>query len=137
MRWDAVCRLLMTPPGVGALVSLAFKVAVDDPQRFSRSRNVGAHFDLTPREHRSGEVSYHGRISKMGHREVRRLLYVAASRMLRRDAALWCPLKAWAVRLAQRVGIRRARVALARKRAVVLHAVWSDRHQWRRTEASA
>ncbi len=72
----------------------------------------------------------------MGDREVRRLLYVAASRMLRRDAALWCPLKVWAVRLAQRVGIRRARVALARKLA---DAMWSDGQvfQWRRAEASA
>jgi transposase len=139
VRADPVCRLLMTAPGVGAVVSLAFKVAVDDPRRFSRSRDVGAHFGLTPREYSSGEVSYHGRISKMGDREVRRLLYVAASRMLRRDAALWCPLKVWAVRLAQRVGIRTARVALARKLAVVLHAMWSDGQvfQWWRSEASA
>jgi len=139
VRGDPVCRLLMTARGVGALVSLAFKVAVDDPRRFSRSRDVGAHFGLTPREYSSGEVSYRGRISKMGDPEVRRLLYVAASRMLRRDAALWCPLKVWAVRLAQRVGIRRARVALARKLAVVLHAMWSDGQvfQWRRAEASA
>src|ERR1700730_15409593 len=99
VRVDPVCRLLMTAPGVGALVSLAFKVAIDDPRRFSRSRNVGAHFGLTPREHSSGELRYQGRISKMGDREIRRLLYVAASRMLRRDAALWCPLKAWARRL--------------------------------------
>jgi transposase len=85
----------------------------------------------------SGEVSYRGRISKMGDCEVRRLLYVAASRMLRRDAALWCPLKVWAVRLTQRVGIRKARVALARKLAVVLHAMWRDGQvfQWRRFEA--
>src|SRR4051812_42815230 len=114
----------MTAPGVGALVSLAFKTAVDDPRWFSRSRDVGAHFGLTPREYSSGEVSYHGRISKMGDREVRRLLYVAASRILRRDTALWCPLKVWAVRLAQRVGIRRAWVALARKLVVVLHAIF-------------
>lgn len=52
--------------GPGALVSLTFKVAVDDPRRFSRSRDVGAHFGLTPRECSSGEVSYRGRISKMG-----------------------------------------------------------------------
>jgi hypothetical protein len=88
VRVDPVCRLLMTAPGVGALVSLAFKVAVDDPRRFSRSRDVGAHFGLTPREYSSGEASYHGRISKMGDPEVRRLLYVAASRMLRRDGAV-------------------------------------------------
>lgn len=75
----------------------------------------------------------------MGDREVRRLLYLAAARILRRDAALWCPLKIWAVRLAQRLGIRRARVALARKLAVVLHAVWRDGQvfQWRRSQASA
>jgi transposase len=65
VRADAVCRLLMTAPGVGALVSLAFKVAVDDPRRFSRSRDVGAHFGLTPREHSSGELNYGGRISQM------------------------------------------------------------------------
>jgi transposase len=65
VRADPVCRLLMTAPGVGALVSLAFKVAVDDPQRFSRSRDVGANFGSTPREYSSGEMSYHGRISKM------------------------------------------------------------------------
>jgi hypothetical protein len=87
---------------------------------------------LTPREHNSGELSYQGRISKMGDRDVRRLLYVAASRMLRRGAALWCPLKAWAVRLAQRVGLGKARVALARKLAVVLHAMWSDGQVFRR-----
>jgi hypothetical protein len=100
VRVDPVCRLLMTAAGVGAFVSLAFKVAVDDPRRLSRSRNVGAHFGLTPREHSWGQVSYRGRISKMGDREMRRLLYLAAARILRRDAALWCPLKVWAVRLA-------------------------------------
>jgi transposase len=128
-------REMSSVPGVGALVSLAFKVAIDDPRRFSRSRKVGAHFGLTPREYSSGEVSYHGRIRKMGDREVRRLLYIAASRMLRRDAALWCPLKVWAVRLAQRVGIRSAGGALA----VVLHTMWSDGQvfQWRRAKASA
>ena len=65
MRAHSVCRPLMTAPGVGALVSLAFKVAVDDPRRFSRSRDVGAQFGLTPREHNSDELGYHRRISKM------------------------------------------------------------------------
>jgi len=70
---------------------------------------------------------------------MRRLLYLAAARILRRDAALWCPLKVWAVRLAQRIGLRKARVALARKLAVVLHAMWSDGQvfQWRRAATSA
>lgn len=137
VRGDPVCRLLMTAPGVGALVALTFKVAVDDPQRFARSRNVGAHFGLTPREYSSGERSYHGRISKMGDPEVRRLLYFAASRVLRRDAALWCPLKAWAVRLAQRVGLKKARVAFARKLAVTLHAMWTAGTAFRWQHAAA
>jgi transposase len=88
VRADRVCRLLMTAPGVGALVSLSFKVAVDDPRRFSRSRDVGAHFGLTPREFSSGEVSYRGRISKMGDREVRRLLYVSQSHVAARRGAV-------------------------------------------------
>jgi transposase len=137
VRVDPICRRLMTAPGVGAIVALTFKVAVDDPQRFARSRNVGAHFGLTPREYSSGERSYHGRISKMGDPEVRRLLYLAASRVLRRDAALWCPLKAWAVRLAQRVGIKKARVAFARKLAVVLHAMWTNGMAFRWQRAAA
>ena len=64
VRGDPVCRRLITAPGVGALVSLAFRVAVRDPRRFSRSGDVGGHFVSTPREHSSGELSYQGRISK-------------------------------------------------------------------------
>jgi transposase len=64
VRVDPVCRLLMTASGAGALASIAFKVPVDDPRRFSRSREGGAHFGLTPREHSSDELIYQGRISK-------------------------------------------------------------------------
>ncbi|WP_424140146.1 IS110 family transposase [Roseomonas chloroacetimidivorans] len=119
---DPVCRLLMTIPGVGAHTALSFKACVDDPARFRRSRTVGAHFGLTPRQYSSGEVNIAGRISKMGNRGMRRLLYVAANAMMTRGR--WSALKAWAMRLAKARGARRAKVALARRLAVTMHAMW-------------
>jgi transposase len=65
-RQSSVCRLLMTVPGVGPLTALAFVSTVDDPKRFSRSRNVGAYFGLTPRRCQSGELDANGSISKCG-----------------------------------------------------------------------
>jgi transposase len=73
-RKDPVCRLLMTAPGVGPHIALAFRAGVDDPGRFRRSRTVGAHFGLSPRRHSSGEVDRSGRISRMGDRHVRHML---------------------------------------------------------------
>jgi transposase len=138
-RKDPVCRLLTTAPGVGPHVALAFKAAIDDPQRFSRSRTVGAHFGLTPRQYSSGEVDYSGRISKMGDQHVRSMLYVAALAILRREQGLWCSLKVWALGLAKTRGIRKARVALARRLAVTLHKMWAsgEPFRWRRQEAAA
>jgi transposase len=138
-RADRVCRLLATVPGVGAHVALAFRVAIDEPARFARSRTVGAHLGLTPSQYSSGETDRRGRISRMGDREVRRLLYVAASRLLGRNTGLWCPLKAWAVRLLKAKGLRKARVALARKLAVVLHRIWvtGQPFRWRAAETPA
>ena len=106
-------------------VALAFKAAIDDPQRFSRSRTVGAHFGLAPRQHSSGEVDYSGRISKMGDQHVRSMLYVAALAILRGEQGLWCRLKVWVLGLAKTRGIRKVRVALARRLAVTLHKMWA------------
>ena len=128
---DPVCRLLMTIPGVGAHTAVSFKACVDDPARFRRSRTVGAHFGLTPRQHGSGEVNLSGRISKMGDRGMRRLLYVAANAMMTRGR--WSALKAWAVRLAKARGARRAKVALARRLACTMHAVWRSGEPFRWT----
>jgi transposase len=67
VQHDAVCRRLMTVPGVGPVAALSFKVGVDDPRRFARSRTVGAHFGLAPKRHQSGtSIDYEGRISKQG-----------------------------------------------------------------------
>jgi transposase len=119
-RADNRVRCLMTTPGVGALVALTFSAAVDDPARFRSSRMVGAHFGLTPRKYQSGETDVTGRISKIGDREVRVVLYEAANVMLTRPVK-GSALKRWALAVAKRAGMRKAKVALARKLAVVLH----------------
>ncbi len=125
VRQDEVCRRLMSVPGVGAVVALTFKAGVDDPGRFKRSRMVGAHFGLTPRRYQSGEVDRRGRISKVGDAQVRAALFEAAHVMLTRAVGM-SRLKAWALRVAQLRGVKRAKVALARKLGVVLHRMWVD-----------
>jgi len=130
VREDAVCRRLMTVPGVGALVAVTFASAVDDPGRFARSRAVGAHFGLTPKRYQSGETDVTGGISKAGDAMVRAALYEAANVMLTR-ASRFSTLKRWALGVAQRRGMRRAKVALARKLATVLHRLWVDGSEFR------
>jgi transposase len=125
VRDDATCRRLMTVPGVGALVAVTFTAAVDDPGRFSRSRAVGAHFGLTPKKYQSGETDVTGGISKVGDAMVRSALYEAANVMLTR-ASRFSSLKRWAMEVATRRGMKRAKVALARKLATVLHRMWVD-----------
>jgi transposase len=122
VRQRAECRLLMSVPGIGALSVLAFVSAIEHPDRFRQSRNVGAHLGLTPRQYQSGEVDRSGRISKCGDELVRSSLFEAAGVLLTR-VQRWSPLKAWVVRLAQRCGVNKACVALARKLAVILHAM--------------
>ena len=125
VRKDAVCRRFMTVPGVGPLTALAFKTAVDDPARFRKSRHVGVHFGLTPRKYASGEVDYNGRISRSGDAFVRDHLFEAAHCLMVRSKK-WCALKAWGMRIAKRSSITNARVAVARKLAVILHRMWVD-----------
>jgi transposase len=124
VRDDAVCRRLMTVPGVGALVALTFTSAVDDPARFSRGRSIGAHFGLTPKRHQSGETDVVGGITKVGDTMVRAALYEAAHIMLTRSGR-FSSLKRWALAVAGRRGMKRARVALARKLSVVLLRIWT------------
>jgi transposase len=117
-------------PGVGALVAVTFTSAVDDPARFRRSRAVGAHFGLTPKKYQSGETDVTGGISKAGDAMVRTALYEAANVMLTR-AGTFSTLKRWALEVAKRRGMRRAKVALARKLATVLHRLWVDGSEFR------
>jgi transposase len=124
-RENVRARLLMTTPGVGVIVALTFVAAVDDPARFRSSKAVGAHFGLTPRRYQSGETDVTGRISKIGDAGVRTTLYEAANIILTRPVK-GSGLKSWAARLAARAGMRKAKVALARKLAVVLHRMLAD-----------
>ena len=119
---SSVCRRLMTIPGVGKLTALAFAAAVDDPERFRRSRDIGAYLGLVPRRYQSGEVDYTGSISKCGDRRMRSLLYEAANVMLTRYKGP-LKLKDWALAIAARSTMRKARIALARRLAIIMHAM--------------
>src|SRR5882762_6053190 len=136
VRGDPVCRRLMTAPGVGAVVALTYRATVDQPQRFVHSRAVGAHVGLTPKRYQSGEIDYDGRVSKCGDALLRTMLYEAAQVLLTHSGK-WSWLKAWGVRVAQRRGMRRAIVAVARRLAVVLHRMWVDGSEFRWNKASA
>jgi transposase len=124
-RRDPVCKRLMTIPGIGPMVSLAFKATIDDPARFAHSKTVPAHLGLTPRVYQSGEMDYSGRISKCGDRLLRHALYEAANSHLRINKK-WSTLKVWGLKLAKRVGIKKALVAVARKLANIMHRMWID-----------
>jgi transposase len=134
-RSDARVRLLTSAPGVGAIVALTFVAAIDNPTRFKSSKGVGAHFGLTPKKHQSGERDVAGRISKLGDGSVRAALYQAAHVILTRPVK-GSGLKSWAARLARRAGMKKAKVALARKLAVVLHGMWIDNTPFRLAAAA-
>jgi transposase len=130
-RNDAVCRRLMTVPGVGVIVALTYRTGIDLPERFTRSRDVGAHFGLTPRRYSSGQVDYGGHISRCGDEMVRTALYQAAHVLMHHGR--WSGLRGWAMRIAKRSGAKLAKVALARKLAVILHRMWINETNFRWT----
>lgn len=125
-RLHPQARLLMTTPAVGPIVALTYACAVDDPRRFRSSKAAGAHFGLTPKKYQSGETDRSGRISKIGDASVREALYQAAHIMLVKPLKGCTELKSWAMRIARRAGMRKAKVALARKLAVILHRMLAD-----------
>jgi transposase len=126
VKEDPICRRFMTVPGVGPVAALAFKVTIEDPHRFTRSRTVGAHLGLTPRKYQSGtSVDWGGRISKMGDVNARGALCEAAASLILR-VQRYSALKAWALRIAKRSSTMCAVVAVARKLAIILHRMWID-----------
>jgi transposase len=137
VRADPSLRRFVSVPGVGPITALAFLATIDEPSRFRRARDVGPYLGLTPRRHQSGEVDRQGRISKCGDVFTRTCLYEAANVLLTK-VQRWSPLKAWGVRLARRIGAKKARVALARKLAVILRCIWMDGTQfwWTKQEAT-
>ena len=136
VRDDAVCRRLMTVPGVGPVVALTYRATVDVPARFRNSKAVGAVFGLTPSKYQSGEINRTGAISKCGDEMMRVMLYEAAQVMLTRTNK-WSWLKAWAMKIARHRGMRKAIVALARRLAVILHRIWVDGTDFRWTREVA
>jgi transposase len=138
VRDDEVCRRLMTVPGVGPVVALTYRATVDVPVRFRNSKAVGAAFGLTPSKYQSGESDRTGGISRCGDQMMRVMLYEAAHIMLVRSTK-WSWLKAWAMQIARRRGLKKAVVALARRLAVILHRIWIDgtEFRWTREQATA
>jgi transposase len=130
VKASPTCRLLMSVPGIGAVSVLAYVSTVEDPGRFARSRAVGAHLGLTPRQYQSGEIDRSGRISRCGDTLARTLLYEAAVVILHRVKRA-SSLKDWALAIAKRSGMGKARVALARKLSVILHSVWRSGEPFR------
>lgn len=130
VRQSVDCRLLMSAPGIGSLSALAYVSTVEDPARFARSRAVGAHLGLTPRQYQSGEVDRSGRISRCGDTLARTLMYEAAVVILTRVKRP-SPLKDWALNIARKSGHGKARVALARKLSVILHSIWRSGEPFR------
>jgi transposase len=130
VRREKTCRRLMSVPGVGPITALAFRATIDRPDRFRRSRDVGAHLGLTPARYQSGETDIQGKISRCGDELARTALYEAAHTLLVRSRK-WSSLRAWGMKIAKRRGMARARVAVARKLAVVLHRMWSDETEFR------
>ena len=136
VRDDEVCRRLMTTPGVGPVVALTYRATVDVPARFRKSKSVGAVFGLTCSKYQSGEIDWSGRISRCGDEMMRTMLYEAAQVMLTRTNK-WSWLKAWAMQIARRRGMKKAIVALARRLAVILHRIWVDGTEFRWTREQA
>jgi len=135
-RADHDVRRLMTIPGVGALIALAYTTTIEDPARFKRSSSVAAYLGLTPRRYQSGEMDRAGHISHCGDAMLRTYLYEAANVMLRRSTRR-SQLSVWGRALSERIGARKALVALARKLAVVLHSMWRHRTEFRFEQATA
>ena len=129
-RKEEICRRLMSVPGVGPVTALAFRATIDRPDRFSRSRAVGAHLGLTPARYQSGETDIQGRISRCGDELARTALYEAAHSLLVRSKK-WSSLRVWGMNVAKRRGMARARVAVARKLAVILHRMWAEATEFR------
>jgi len=129
-RKEQVCRRLMSVPGVGPITALAFRATIDQPDRFRRSRDVGAHLGLTPARYQSGETDIQGKVSRCGDELARTALYEAAHSLLV-VSKKWSSLRAWGMNVAKRRGMARARVAVARKLAVILHRMWSDATEFR------
>ena len=129
-KTNSQTQILMTAPGVGCVTALSYLASIDDSSRFEKSETVGAYMGLTPRQYASGEMDRHGSISKMGPADCRSLLYEAGFAVLTRTKKT-SPLRSWGLRLAKKKGFKKAAVAVARKLAVILHAMLVSQSEFR------
>jgi len=130
VKRDEDCQRLMSIPGVGEITAMIYKATLDDPTRFTDSGTVGAYIGLTPKQYASGEVDRHGRISKMGPKDCRSVLYEAAQSLLVINKKN-CKIKSWGLKLAKKRGKKKAIVAVARKLAVIMHRMLIDKTEFR------
>ena len=129
-RKEEVCRQLMTVPGVGPITALMFRATIDRPDRFRRSRDVGAHLGLTPARYQSGETDISGQDQPL-RRRTRPHRPLRGRHTLLVRSRKWSSLRAWGMKVAKARGMAPARVAVARKLAVILHRMWSDGTEFR------
>jgi transposase len=135
-RRSAACQLLMSIPGVGVVTATSFVSAIEEPANFKHSRSVGAFVGLTTRRYQSGEIDYNGHISRRGDSHLRGLLYEAATVLLTRSRSE-CDLRKWGLQLRERLGFKRATVAVARKLAVIMHSMLITGEPFREKSAAA
>jgi transposase len=135
-RRSAACQLLMSIPGVGVVTATSFVSAIEEPANFKHSRSVGAFVGLTTRRYQSGEIDYDGHISRRGDSHLRGLLYEAATVLLTRSRSE-CDLRKWGLQLRERLGFKRATVAVARKLAVIMHSMLITGEPFREKSAAA
>jgi transposase len=134
-RQSTDCQLLMSIPGVGAITASSYVAAIEDPANFKKSRSVGAWFGLTTRRYQSGEVDYDGHISRRGDAHMRGLLYEAATVLLTRTRGE-SDLRTWGLKLREKLGFKRAAIAVARKLAVIMHAMLKSGELFNKTAAA-
>ena len=132
---DPICRRLMSVPGVGPVTALAFRCTVDEVNRFSNAHRLESYLGLTPSEYSSSEHQRRGGITKAGSASMRRLL-VQASWSLWRSRRNE-PIAQWANAVAARRGRAIAVVALARKLAGILFALWRNDSEYKPLRAAA
>jgi len=124
-RIDATRRFLEIP-SIGPICALSFYTAIEDPFRFKRASNVGAYLGLSPRLMQSGKVRRMGRITRFGSTMTRSHLFLAARTLNRKTTTAVCDVRTWGETVAERAGKAKARVAIARKLAMIMLAMWRD-----------
>lgn len=127
---DAEVALLTTAPSIGPVTASAVVATVDDIRRFNSAHQFEAFLGLVPGERSSGEKRRVGKITKAGNSRVRYLLVEAGWRIMRSKSEETAALRAWAPIIAARRGERIAVVALARRLAGILYAMWRDRSRY-------